>query len=206
MQSRQSGFTLIELMIVLVIMLILAGLVVPNIRQMNASYQLSAAGHAVAGILQQARIQAVKTNQPVYATVDVTQVPDAAYIASDPAAARTNASPQVTVAGAIQFQNAGIPDHSQLDSFLGAPGAAIEVATAVGFSPRGLPCIQSGAACFQQDPLKAGATPAFEWFMQNTTTQAWEAVTVTPSGRIKVWRLGQLDATTKACGFPACWQ
>jgi prepilin-type N-terminal cleavage/methylation domain-containing protein len=205
MQSRQSGFTLIELMIVLVVLLIIAGLVVPNIRLVNASYQLSSAGHAVAGLLQQARIQAVKTNQPVYATVDVTQVPDAAYIAPDPAAARTTTSPQVTPAASVQFQNAGIPDHSQLDSYLGAPGAAIQVATPIGFSPRGLPCVQSGAVCVQLDP-KTSIPSAFEWFMQNSVTQGWEAVTVTPSGRIKSWRLGQVDATNKACGFPACWQ
>jgi prepilin-type N-terminal cleavage/methylation domain-containing protein len=206
MQSRQSGFTLLELMIVLFITLIIAGLVVPNIRLTVANYRLSAAGHSVAGLMQQARIQAVKTNQPAYITVDVTQGPDAAYIASDPAAARTTANPQVVVPSNIQFQNGGLPDHSQLDNYLGAPGAAIEVATAVGFSPRGLPCLQSGAACLQQDPAKGGAPPAFEWFMQSTVNQGWEAVTVTPSGRIKTWRLGQLDATSTACGFPACWQ
>lgn len=205
MQSRQSGFSLVELMIVCVVLLIIASLVIPNIRQVNASYELSSAGHAVAGLLQQARIQAVKTNQPVYATVDVSQVPDAAYSASDPAAARTISSPQVAVSASVQFQNGGLPDHSQLDNYLGS-GAAIEIATAVGFSPRGLPCLQAGAACQQQDPAKGGAPPAFEWFMQNTTSQAWEAVTVTPSGRIKAWRLSQLDATNAVCGFPACWQ
>ena len=57
---------MVEFMIVCVIMVIIAGIAVPNIFQTFRNYQLDAAGHSVASLLQQARIQAVKTNLPAY--------------------------------------------------------------------------------------------------------------------------------------------
>ncbi len=66
MRTNESGFSMIELMIVCVIMVIIAGIAVPNIFQTFRNYQLDAAGHSVASLLQQARIQAVKTNLPAY--------------------------------------------------------------------------------------------------------------------------------------------
>ena len=67
MRARESGFSMIELMIVCVIMVIIAGIAVPNIFQTYRNYQLDSAGHSVASLLQQARMQAVKTNLPAYA-------------------------------------------------------------------------------------------------------------------------------------------
>ena len=67
MKKREAGFSMVELMIVCVIMVIIAGLAIPNILQTYRNYQLDSAGHSVASLLQQARMQAVKTNLPVYA-------------------------------------------------------------------------------------------------------------------------------------------
>ena len=64
MRTHESGFSMVELMIVSVVMVVIAGLAVPNIFRTFQNYQLDAAGHSVASLLQQARMQAVKTNLP----------------------------------------------------------------------------------------------------------------------------------------------
>jgi len=192
--TRESGFSMIEMTIVCVIMLVIAGIAVPNIFQTFRNYQLDAAGHSVASLLQQARIQAVKTNLPAYVNYTNASAGNMAFVTNDPANTTYAAgNPDVQLSPAVTFQNTP-PDHAQLDAYI---NATPQVATAsIGFNARGLPCTESGT-----NPTVCSAPAGFEWFMQSAG--GWEAVTVTPSGRIKSWRLSM--ATGGTCGYTACW-
>ena len=66
-KTRQSGFSLIELMIVMVIILIVAGIAMPNIFRAMREYRLNNAGVEVSNLIQQARYQAVRLNRDVVA-------------------------------------------------------------------------------------------------------------------------------------------
>jgi prepilin-type N-terminal cleavage/methylation domain-containing protein len=193
-RTRESGFSMIEMAIVCVIMLVIAGIAVPNIFQTFRNYQLDAAGHSVASLLQQARIQAVKTNLPAYVNYTNASAGNMAFVTNDPANTTYAAgNPDVQLSPAVTFQNTP-PDHAQLDAYI---NATPQVATAsIGFNARGLPCTESGG-----NPTVCSAPAGFEWFMQSAG--GWEAVTVTPSGRIKSWRLSV--ATGGTCGYTACW-
>jgi prepilin-type N-terminal cleavage/methylation domain-containing protein len=194
MRTRESGFSMIEMTIVCVIMLVIAGIAVPNIFQTFRNYQLDAAGHSVASLLQQARIQAVKTNLPAYVNYTNASAGNMAFVTNDPANTTYAAgNPDVQLSPAVTFQNTP-PDHAQLDAYI---NATPQVATvSIGFNARGLPCTESGG-----NPTVCSAPAGFEWFMQSAG--GWEAVTVTPSGRIKSWRLSV--ATGGTCGYTACW-
>jgi len=194
-RTDESGFSMIELAIVCVIMLIIAGIAVPNIFQTYRNYQLDAAGHSVASLLQQARIQAVKTNQPAYVNYTNATGGNLAFVTNDPANTTYAAGePDVQLSPAVTFQ-ATPPDHSQLDAYLNV--TTPQVGCSMGFNARGLPCTESGG----NPTVCTSAAVGFEWFMQSAG--GWEAVTVTPSGRIKSWRLSM--ATGGTCGFTACW-
>lgn len=205
MRTNESGFSMIELMIVCVIMVIIAGIAVPNIFQTFRNYQLDAAGHSVASLLQQARIQAVKTNLPAYVNYSNAAAGNMAFVTNDPAITTytyTAGQPDVQLSPAVTFEN-GPPDpntppgHLQLDAYLNV--ATPQVGGSIGFNARGLPCTESGG---NPTVCSSTATPiGFEWFMQSAG--GWEAVTVTPSGRIKSWRLSM--ATGGTCGYTACW-
>jgi Tfp pilus assembly protein FimT len=195
MRTNESGFSMVELMIVCVVMVIIAGLAVPNIFRTYRNYQLDSAGHSVASLLQQARIQAVKTNLPAYVNFTNAAAGNMAFVTNDPANTTYAAGePDVQLSPAVTFQGAP-PDHAQLDAYI---NATPQGATAsIGFNARGLPCIESGG----NPTVCASGAVGFEWFMQSAG--GWEAVTVTPSGRIKSWRLS--TATGGTCGYTACW-
>src|SRR5262249_22309149 len=158
-------------------------------------YRLDASGRSVAGLLQKARLQAVETNSPAYAQTDTSKLPNIAFVNADQTA-YASGNPSVGLGSYVTFTSTGtLPAHDQLDNYLGGSGgknavAVQPVGAVVGFNARGLPCVGTSGnllVCPQID--KTVSKPfAFEWFMQNNSG-GWEAVTVTPAGRIKSWRL-----------------
>jgi prepilin-type N-terminal cleavage/methylation domain-containing protein len=191
MKSRTKGFSLIELMIVVAIIVILSVLAIPSIQRINQIYKLDSSGHTVAGLLGQARLQAVHNNGPAYAHFDIAN-PTLAFINNDNTGTLAAGDPDVGLAGGVAFQAPGALDHQQLDAYLGktagAPGGpSIQIGTAIGFNARGLPCLENGTPAVCQQDDGTGAVPAFEWFMADGNGN-FEAVTVTAAGRIKSWR------------------
>ena len=134
---------MVELMIVCVVMVIIAGLAVPNIFQTYRNYQLDAAGHSVASLLQQARIQAVKTNLPAYVNFTNAAAGNMAFVTNDPAnTAYAAGEPDVQLSPAVTFQGAP-PDHAQLDAYINAtPQGATQ---ASGLTPVGCPALKAAA-------------------------------------------------------------
>lgn len=66
--ARSHGFTLVELMMVLVILAVLASLAAPSFRGMPEKRRLAAAAEAIYSDLQWARGSAIKSNSSVTAT------------------------------------------------------------------------------------------------------------------------------------------
>lgn len=207
-KKQERGFSMIELMVVCIVIVIISVIAIPNIAQINANYKLDAAGRSVASLIQQARLQAVKNNLPAYVKYDAAASPNIAYVNANSTLAYAPGNPDVGLSSGLVFQTAGI-DHSQLDNYLGGAGVVIEPMTnnitSIGFNARGLPCVPTGnpQICSASD---GGAPPAYLWLIRNPAN-AWEAVTVTPAGRIKSWRMVNSTAGAAAsCGFAACWQ
>jgi len=70
--SSPAGFTLIEMLLVGALVIVVAGIALPNLRSMTETYRLSTAAVAVASKVHQARTNALKRNRPSWVLVDGT--------------------------------------------------------------------------------------------------------------------------------------
>lgn len=203
MKRSEAGFSLIELAVVVMIFLIVVAIGIPAVRRTTSAYQLDSSGHNVARMLQQVRSAAVKNDTPYYAQFnsvagpsEVVAVPAIRFNAanSTPAAYNSNVDPTTAVAANISFLAGGgaPPNHAQLETAMGvpvgAPPPALQIGGVIAFNSRGLPCSMDAAT---PNAWVCRGPVSFEWFMQHGMTGDWEAVTVSPAGRIKAWRMSR---------------
>ncbi|HET9184140.1 MAG TPA: prepilin-type N-terminal cleavage/methylation domain-containing protein [Candidatus Angelobacter sp.] len=191
MKRIHAGFSLIELIVVVAIAIIITAISLPAVRRTISSYQLDESGHNVANMLEQVRSAAVKNNTPYYAQFNTSAGPS---IVNSLSAAEVLASanpnpatdPTTNVASQVSFPSATPPNHAQLETAMGLPaggGSTLQIGGQIGFNSRGLPCQKNVTAWVCDIPA------GFEWFMQDGMTGEWEAVTVSPAGRIRAWRM-----------------
>lgn len=187
--KTRRGFSLIELIIVIAIIIIVAALAFPILVRTVANIRLRAAAGELSGLMQEARILAAKKNtvydikfttvagiQTAYVDINL----NGAYDAGEPITVFNGA---VTPASGPPSGSAGQPAAYVLsgDSSTGTP---FDNRNTVAFSPRGLPCnydtSTTPATC---------ATPAASYFviyLKGSTAAAWAGIVVTKAGRTKV--------------------
>jgi Tfp pilus assembly protein FimT len=196
-RARQLGFSMIELLGVVIILFIVAAYAVPSILNFVHNARLRGAGSDFSSLLQTARIRSVQ-DDTFYSVYFDGGTPDQAYVdlksnggtgvdAGDPLIA---ISPEVTPVAA-----ANAPGTANLQGQFLPKGSGLTVndgsttATPVKFSPRGLPCTTQSATGGTVCDSAGGAT-AFWVFFKDARTGAWEAVTISPAGRIQRWQYG----------------
>jgi prepilin-type N-terminal cleavage/methylation domain-containing protein len=185
-KQADQGFSLIELMIVVLMIMVLAAITAPGLFNMISDVSLRYSVSNFAGLLQSARIQAVRRNtfygiQPVALGSG-----DAGYYVDIPkSGAYANGDPlmplgtQLTVSAGI---GSGAPNEAAFIAglnFAVNPGGSPPT-----FNARGLPCVVVGTTCPQ--------TPGqgFVVFLSRSTLAGnvrWGAVVLNPSGRVQVW-------------------
>jgi len=198
----QLGFSLVEALIVVVIMLIVTAVAVPNMINARHMARLRAAGSDYASLAQVARIRAVQDDRyysvrlfagpPEVAFADIyPQVNNGASgnggASVDPRDPVNPIATEVTeklVANAPNTANLSgqfLPTGSLL-----VPKDGSATATPITFGPRGLPCATQAAT--GGTICDSGGGPTAYWvFFQDSATSAWEAITVSPAGRIRKW-------------------
>lgn len=190
-----SGFSMIELMVVCVVTLAVAGFAVPNVLSFIHMSRLRGSASDYASVLQVGRIRSVQDDTfyktyivagpPQQAYVDLTNNKGASVAAGDPAIEISSEVTPTAVGAAPDTTNLSgqfLPTGSGV-----VPQDATTTATPVIFSPRGLPCTTqlAGAVC-----TSAAGPTAFWAFFQNNINKTWEAVTVSPAGRVQKWQHG----------------
>jgi type II secretory pathway pseudopilin PulG len=190
---RERGFSLLELCLVVAILMIVGSLVFVNAVTAIRNIRLTQSATSYANLLQQARLRAVQDD--TYYTVLINTGPNPPEAFVDVAQTGTYSTspldPMMPFLQDVQPMafSAG-PGLVNLESkFLPAAGVATVNTTALGptFGPRGMPCTPtapSGGTC---PYLTAGIPTSYITFLQNVQSQKWEAVTVTPAGRIAIW-------------------
>ena len=188
-QHKDRGFSLLEMMIVLAIIMILARITVPRFLNIVGDINLRYVATNYSGLLQSARIQSVRKNdfygiQPTTLSTGGTgyyvhlHAQSGSYTVGDPL---LPVGGQITVHAGT---GSGAPNESTVTC-----GASCTFATGSSypaFNARCLPCVEniSASTCTQN------AYQGFVSFLSNTTLTgnvSWAAVVVTGGGRIQIW-------------------
>src|SRR6266851_828836 len=198
LRANQAGLSVVELLIVVMITLILAAFAIPTLLNSIQVADLRGAASDYSGLLEEARNSAIRDNS-FYATyilapaagtkaalayVDITKNGGTGVVTGDPT---------ITIESDVTLEPVGsAPNTANLKSLLlpaTTPVTPTDTsATPATFGPRGLPCTPlaltggGGTVCDN-----SGGATAYWTFLENIKTGSWQAVTVTPAGRIKKW-------------------
>lgn len=190
-RRRQAGFSMVELIVVVAIMLIVAGFAAPQILSMIHSARLQGTATDFTGLIQQSRIRSVQDDRSYSLLVNppAGATPSTAFVDLKQTGVLAAGDPEMLLPTEVSLvAAASAPATANLKTQLlpaASPvnprDAASSAGTPITFSPRGLPCTPVAGAC-------SGSAPAAYWaFFQDSQTTNWEAVTVSPAGRIQKW-------------------
>lgn len=187
---------MLELIIVIAIMMIVAGIAVEFVQRAAQTMRLEESAINYSNLLQQARLRAVHDDKYYtvltasggvngnMAFVDIAGT--GIYVPGEPMMVfSTGVSPQLFGSG---------PNLANLEAqFLPNNPGAVQTVNTTALGPtlgsRGLPCTPTGGPLGTCPYLSAGGVPtSYITFLQNTQSGNWEAVTLTPAGRIRQWR------------------
>ena len=183
-QARMRGFSLVELVVVVAIILVVAAIAIPNMVRSWYDSNLRTCAFELSDMIQQARILAEKKNLTVtvrYRTVNSTV--QEAYVDVNNNGAWDTGEPiidlgrQFTMASAAPGGSGGNPTNYVLNGNT-TSGTPCDNTCTLGFSARGLPCNYASSTC---------STPSASYFVyyinDNRTPTGWAAVVVTKAGR-----------------------
>ena len=187
-KCKNSGFSTVELTIVVAIILIVGGLVIPNSLQMWYDMELKSYTAQTADIMQQARMLAAKNNQKYCIGFQVNNNIQQAWIDLNCNGTLDAGEPYIDL-GRTVLAASGAPNGSG-----GQPTAY----TLVGDTTSGTPCDNTCTLAFSQRGLPCKwdtttspptcATPAatyFVYYFQDGRPTGWSALLVTKAGRTR---------------------
>ncbi len=177
MKSPRSsaGFSLVELMVVVAIVIVLAATAVPSIMNSINNIRLRSMVGTVSGVIQSGRMLAIHDNRRYAIRFSGSTGSSVVFVDVDGNGAPSASEPQAQLGGTIVQVAAPVGTAALDTATLGyepKPGDLV-------FNPRGLPCTTGGAcgvgfAIYFTDQRRVGGT-------------GYAAVSVTPAGRVKTW-------------------
>ena len=191
-RSPQRGFSLVELVLSLAVLLIITTLAVPVIVRSLQSYQLNSYASQLSGMLKLTKFEAIRQNLPVSCQVQQQGANWLIWVDLNGNGSVDPNEPQMILGGSFGLLAAGsVPDTSSIASTLGGGSTGVPWtilpggATAEWYDHRGVLCFQSSqtAAC----PATPTTLYALYVGNPNDPNSGYRAIITLPSGAVQVW-------------------
>jgi Tfp pilus assembly protein FimT len=189
----EGGFSLLELAIVVGLLLVATTIALLMAENVTRSVRLQTTASDYASLLQQARLRAVQDDK-YYTVVTVPSsgtTPAMAFIDLDGNGQLSNGEPQMVFPSDVKSVSFGsAPAKANLEAQFLPAGTTGTINTAQGptFGPRGIPCAPTTVGSYTTCPFTQPTS--YMAFMKNSRSLNYEAITVTPAGRIHLWSYG----------------
>lgn len=183
--SQPRGFSLVELLVVMAVLLIVGAIATPTIATTMDAYRLRGNLSSISGLTQRCRLLALKKNSTSHLFVTTSNGSVVMYCKEiSDTSARNSSDPQIQLP--VQFSIPGLPTGgpSQLTANLmwGSAGSTFNADSDPYFNSRGLPCnaVSSGSPC-------TSVTGYVYYFKYTSGTARWAALSVSPASRVQSW-------------------
>lgn len=189
--SRQeNGFSLVELLLSLVVLLIITTLAVPVVVRSLQSYQLNSTASQLSGMLKLTKFQAIRQNLPLSCQIQWNGTNWVVWVDSNGNGTPDPSEPQMLVGGTFTLLSAGsVPDTSPIANTLGPGGTSIPWTVLSGsngaewYDHRGVLCFQTATVC----PQTPQTVYAIYIGNPNDPSAGYRAIITIPSGAVQVW-------------------
>ena len=189
--KHESGFSLIEVLIVVAVTLIVAAMVTPSVLQMIYNVRLRSSAYELSGLMQAARTQAIRDNKYYYVCYNTVSNATVAWVSANNTCTAPAATDQQAQMGSnVSIVTSGAPSGLSTNLSFSAP-TGILVSAKPAFGARGLPCYVSSNRC--NSIYSGGAiaqTVSYITYLTDTRpieANGWAAVAISPAGRLQVW-------------------
>jgi len=185
--GSQSGFTLAELGIVVAIVLVVAGLSIPNLTRAIDTSRIKGAAQSLAAAYQDARIRATQKDTSYQVLISPPGAsPAQICIDLDGDGTCSAGDPVTTFAGQIKVSNLGVPvplGLAQLNYLTTDTEHTNALGKGLTWNAMGLPCQRTSPTA----PCTAMGWVQHLQLLRANGGVMYAAVTVSPTGRVKVW-------------------
>jgi prepilin-type N-terminal cleavage/methylation domain-containing protein len=185
--ALQSGFTLTELVVVVAIIVVVAGLSIPNLTRAIDTSRIKGAAQTLAAAYQDARIRATQKDTSYQVLISPPGIlPPQLCIDLDGDGTCSAGDPVTTFPRQVRLSNLGVPFPLN-SNLLHFPAIATEQsgapANSLTWNAMGLPCQRGSSTA----PCTAVGWVQHLQLLRANGDVMYAAVTVSPTGRIKTW-------------------
>lgn len=173
--STERGFSMIELVVVVAMIMVLSAIGLPSINNSLAVYKLNAASTSLQNLIEQARFNAVRRNARVSLRQTLINGQAAFYVDILDNSVYVNTDPTYVVPTTVQIA----PSVAPAASTTGLPNTAALGGGCISFNSRGV-----------VDYTTCGGGVQSVWFISLGLTNnigGYRAITLTPMGQAKSW-------------------
>jgi prepilin-type N-terminal cleavage/methylation domain-containing protein len=182
-RSPRNGFSLVELVLSLAVLLVITTLAIPVVVRSLQTYQLNASASQLAGMLKFAKFDAIRQNTKVSCQVQFLNGVWTVWADSNGNGVQDGAEPAMVISGTNTLLSSGtVPSPAPIISTLG-PGSSGVPWTVVSGSNGNITFDQRGVVWYP------GATTIYALYLGNPNdpNSGYRAIITLPSGAVQVW-------------------